>query len=210
MVLPEPLNFMDGAIIACAGGTAFSMARKMNLSGLTPLALFGAGPLGLCLLIVAKICGAPVIVVDVNQERLAFAEKLGADHCINPVEKDTVSTIKKLTGGRGAPRVVDTSGNTQGRANAVLCAEANGRLGFLGMRNPDVQLDLDTFIRRQLTLIGSYTFPITLYPEITEFMIQHGIHFSDIVTRTFRLEQAEEAYRLFLSGSVGKFMFVWD
>ena len=77
------------------------------------------------------------------------------------------------------------------------------------MRNPENRIDLDPFIRKQLTIFGSYVFPNTLYPEIRDFLVERGLHFSEIVSRTFALEQAEDAYRLFEAGAVGKFMFVW-
>ena len=77
------------------------------------------------------------------------------------------------------------------------------------MRNPDNRLDLDPFIRKQLNLFGSYVFPITLYPEIRDFLVERDLHFSSIVTRSFTLDEAEEAYRLFESGAVGKLMFMW-
>jgi Zn-dependent alcohol dehydrogenase len=50
-----------------------------------------------------------------------------------------------------------------------------------------------------------------MVPNIFNFMIDHHVHFSDLVTRTFKLEEAEEAFRLFDTGQTqGKFMFIWD
>jgi threonine dehydrogenase-like Zn-dependent dehydrogenase len=207
--LPDQLDFADGAILSCGGGTAYAMLNKMDLSPGGLLLLFGAGPLGLCVTLLAKAQGTKVLLVDVNRERLAFAREHGADNTIDASSTEVVNDVMELTNGQGIMKIIDTSGSTQARNTAIHCAAVNGKIGILGMRNPDNRLDLDPFIRKQLTLIGSYVFPITMYPEIRDFLLEHEVHFSDIVSRTFALEEADAAYRLFETGTVGKLMFVW-
>ena len=69
---------------------------------------------------------------------------------------------------------------------------------------------MDHFIRRQAIAVGSYVCPRYDYPEMAEFLVENNIHFSDMVTRRFKLEEAKEAFELFSEGAVGKFMFKWD
>ena len=207
--LPDELNYMDGSIIACGGGTAYSVVKKLELSGDSRFVLFGVGPLGLASMLLAKAFGTQVIAVDISDDRLEFAKKIGADEVINSSKQDLVEAVMDLTRGRGADKLLDTSAFA--RNDAIACAATNARIGLVGMRHNDYPIDFDPFIRKQLTFMGSYVFPITLVPEITDFMTDHQIHFSDLVTRTFKLEQAEEAYKLFDTGQTqGKFMFVWD
>jgi len=210
MKLPDELTLEDGAIIGCAGGTAYSAVKKMDLSGRTSFVLFGAGPVGLSILMVARVYGVEPIVVDVLADRLEFAKRFGAAELVNASDTDPVEAIMDLTRGRGAERVMVASGSSRAQADAVRCIAANGRIGFIGMRATENTIDVDHFIRRQVTAVGSYVFPLTDYPEMAEFLVDHGIHYSDMVSRRFALEEAEEAYRLFIGGSAGKFMFVWD
>ena len=206
--LPDELDFMDGSIISCGGGTAYSVVQKLELSGDSRFVLFGVGPLGLASMLLAKAYGARVIAVDISDDRLEFAQKIGADVVINSTEHNVVDAVKDLTRGRGADKLLDTSAFA--RNDAIACADTNARIGLVGMRHNDYLIDFDPFIRKQLAFVGSYVFPITMVPEIVEFMIDHQVHFSDLVTRTFKLEQAEEAYRLFDGGQTqGKFMFLW-
>jgi len=207
--LPEQLDFADGAIIACAGGTAYAMVKKIDPLPGGMLVVFGAGPLGLCSMLVARAGGARVLVVDVKQERLDFARRHGAFHTVDAMVRDPIEAVVELTDGQGADKIIETSGSTKARNAAIHCAAVGGTIGILGMRNPENRIDLDPFIRKQLTIFGSYVFPNTLYPEIRDFLVERGLHFSEIVSRTFALEQAEDAYRLFEAGAVGKFMFVW-
>jgi len=210
MPLPDGLNFQDGAIIGCAGGTAYSAVKKMDLSGRTSFVLFGAGPVGLAILMVAGVYGVRPIVADVIGERLEMAKRFGAVHLVNAAETDAVAEVMRLTGGKGADRIIIASGSSRAQADAIRCVAAGARVGFVGMRPHENTIDMDHFIRRQVTAVGSYVFPLCDYPEMAEFLIENNIHYSDMVSRTFKLEEAEEAYRLFTSGSAGKLMFVWD
>lgn len=210
MKLPDALSFVDGAILACAGGTACSAVRKLGLSGASDFVIFGAGPVGLSMLLVARPYGVKPIVVDVLADRLEFAKKLGAEVVIDAAAEKCVPAIMDLTRGRGADRILISAGSSQAYADAVGCAAANARIGFVGMRARGELMDVDHFIRRQITAFGSYVFPYTEHVDMIEFLVDHNIHFADMVTRKFPLQQAEEAFRLFDAGAVGKFMFVWD
>ena len=208
--LPDELNFDDGAIIGCAGGTAYSAVKKMDLSGRTSFVLFGTGPVGLSILMVAKVYGVEPIVIDVLKDRLEFARRFGAEKLIDASKVDTVEAVMELTHGRGADRIMIASGSSQAQATAVKSIAANGRIGFVGMGAKENTIDMDHFIRRQATAVGSYVCPRNDYPEMAEFLVENNIHFSDMVTRTFKLEDAGEAFRLFSEGATGKFMFGWD
>ncbi len=208
--LPDGLNYDDGAIIGCAGGTAYSAVKKMDLSGRTSFALFGTGPVGLSILMVAKVYGVKPIVVDILKDRLDFAVKFGAIDLIDASSCDPVEAIMELTGGKGADRIMIASGSSTAQAQAVKSVSANGRIGFVGMGAKDNRMDMDHFIRRQATAVGSYVCPRNDYPEMVEFLVENNIHFSDMVTRRFSLKKAQEAFSLFSKGATGKFMFKWD
>jgi propanol-preferring alcohol dehydrogenase len=210
MKLPEALSFMDGAILACAGGTAYSAVKKLEISGGTSFVIFGAGPVGLAVLMLSRAYGARPIVVDVLPDRLAFAKNLGAQAVVDASKQDCVEAIMDLTRGRGAERILVSAGDHRAQSDAVRSAAANARVGFVGMHARENKIDMDHFIRRQITAFGSYVFPYTQHMEILEFLVAHNIHFADMVSRSFRLEEAEEVFRLFDAGSVGKFMFVWE
>ncbi len=76
--------------------------------------VLGAGPLGMCFVMKARMLGAgTIIAVDLSEYRLGFARKLGADHVINAsktTEKDRRAMIRDLTSGRGADVVVECAG----------------------------------------------------------------------------------------------------
>ncbi len=67
----------------------------------------GAGPIGICILKMAKFKGASVMITDLNDERLAFAEKNGADVTVNAQKEDPVLRVNEWTKKEGANVVID-------------------------------------------------------------------------------------------------------
>ena len=65
--------------MACGTGTAFHAVKRLGLSGVDTVAIFGQGPVGASAAMFAKAMGARVIAVDVIAERLALAGEFGAD-----------------------------------------------------------------------------------------------------------------------------------
>ena len=64
--LPEALSFSEGAAIACGTGTAFRALKRMNLTGRDTIAVFGQGPVGLSVVLIAAEMGARVIAVELS------------------------------------------------------------------------------------------------------------------------------------------------
>ena len=119
MPLPQQLDFVDGSIIACAGGTAYAMVKKIDPAEGARLLVFGAGPLGLCVSLIAGARGADVLLVDVNPQRLAFARTLEASSTIDASSEKVRDAVMDLTEGQGATKIIDTSGSTRARNDAI-------------------------------------------------------------------------------------------
>jgi 2-desacetyl-2-hydroxyethyl bacteriochlorophyllide A dehydrogenase len=206
--LPDALSFETGAAISCGTGTAYGALRRMNLSGVDSLAVFGQGPVGLSATQLAKAMGARVYAVDVGKERRALAKDFGADHVIDPAQDDPVAALKELTHGRGVDKSLDCSGNPQARAAAVRSLRTWGTACFVG-EGDTVTLDVSQdLIRKQLTVIASWTFSAVGQAECARFVAEHGIDVDRLFTHRWKLEQAAEAYRLFDTQTTGKGVFL--
>ena len=78
-------------------GTAFGALQRMNLTGRDTLAVFGQGPVGLSVVMLAHAMGARAIALDVSNERLAIADDFGADASINSGEQDAIEALQPFT-----------------------------------------------------------------------------------------------------------------
>lgn len=204
--LPDSLSFEAGAAISCGTGTAYYALVRMGLSGRDTIAIFGQGPVGLAATQLAVAQGARVIATDVSEERLAHAARLGASVTINPNDTDPVEAIRDLTGG-GAHLAMDTSGVTAVRTQAVRSVRPWGTVGLVGAGG-DLQIAIADIMRRQITIMSSWTFPNTGQAECAAFIAERSVDVDAVFTNRWTFDQAETAYELFDQQKTGKGVFV--
>jgi threonine dehydrogenase-like Zn-dependent dehydrogenase len=203
--LPDELSFEAGAAISCGTGTAWGALHRLDLLGDQTIAIFGQGPVGLSATLLAAHMGARVIALDTGEERLARAKEFGADVLINPAKTDNVvQAIRDLTHGRGAHASLDASSSPQARAQAVKCVRTWGKACFVG-EGDSVTLDVSNdLLRRQVTLMGSWTFSTVGQADCARYIADRRIDIDRLFTHRWKLEQAEEAYQLFDRQTSGK------
>src|SRR6266545_1377776 len=191
--LPDELSYAAGAAISCGTGTAYGALRRMQASGRDTIAIFGQGPVGLSATQLAVAMGARAIALDISAERLARAKEFGAAATLNPQADDAVAAIKQLTRGRGADLALDTSASPDARASAARATRTWGTCCFVG-EGGKVTLDVSNdMIRRQLTLIASWTFSTVGQAECARFIVDHKIDVDSLFTHRWRLPQADDA-----------------
>jgi threonine dehydrogenase-like Zn-dependent dehydrogenase len=202
--LPDELSFSTGAAIACGTGTAYAALSRMNLTGRDTIAIFGQGPVGQSAVQLAASLGATVIAVDIESARLERACAFGAAHAIDSSTTDPVEAIGELTRGKGATLALDASGAASARQAAVRSAGPWGTVGFVG-EGGGVTLDVSPdLIRKQLTIIGSYTFSTVGQAECARFIACAGIDVDEIFTDRWVLHDADQAYAKFDKQTSGK------
>ncbi|MDH4248041.1 MAG: zinc-binding dehydrogenase [Deltaproteobacteria bacterium] len=202
--LPDALSFEVGAAISCGTGTAFQALRRLNLRAEDTLAVFGQGPVGLSATQFAKAMGARVLAVDISPERLALAKALGADALINPRTDNVVDALLTLTGGDGVEKSLDCSGQEEARLAAVRATRTWGVVCFVGEGNT-VTLDVSQhLLRRQLTVVASWTFSTWIQAECARFVEARKIPVERLFSHRWRQDQAAEAYTLFDRQTTGK------
>jgi len=207
--LPEPLSFEEGAAISCGTGTAYGALRRMNISGRHTLAVFGQGPVGLSATLIAAAMGARVIAIDIGPERLALAKDFGAETLIDARSEDPVAVLKDLTQGEGVDLSLECSSAAPARQAAVRCVKTWGTACYVG-EGGSVSLDVSPdLLRRQVTLVGSWTFSSVGQEECARFIAERGIPLAKLITHRFKLDDAAAAYKLFDTQTTGKGVFVF-
>jgi len=202
--LPDSLSFVTGAAISCGTGTAWGALKRLNLQGGETIAIFGQGPVGLSATQLASAMGARVIAIDIAPERLKLAQEFGAHEAIDARSGEMVTAIRSLTHGEGAHKTLDASSAPEARAAAVRSVRSWGTACFVGERGQvtlDVSADL---LRRQVTLVGSWTFSKQGQAECAEFVDDRKVDVEKLFTHHWKLEQAAEAYELFDTQTTGK------
>lgn len=208
--LPPEISFEVGAVMTDMIGTQFDAQRRLGVSGTDTVAMFGIGPMGGAGILVAKGRGARVIAVDILDSRLEQARALGADAVINSRDEDAVARLRELTGGRGVDVAIDSSGSPAGQNAALDGAARFGRVAFIGESRKTEINPSDQLIRKLLTVIGAWYFPIWEWPEITRFVIERKVPVEKLITHRFALDDAPTAFRMFDERLTEKAVFIWD
>ncbi|MDQ1485742.1 MAG: L-iditol 2-dehydrogenase [Actinomycetota bacterium] len=208
--LPQPLSYVDGALLTDMVGTQFHTQRMLHVIPGETLAVFGLGPMGAAAVMIGRALGAEVIAIDLLPARLSLATKLGASHAINSAEIDPVQAVMDLTAGRGAQVAVDCSGAPAAQNAALNAAAKRGRVAFVGESRSTTINPSDQIIRKLLTVVGGWYFPLYEFDEITDFALTHQLPVEELVTHRFDLAQAPEAFRAFDQRETEKAVFVWD
>ncbi|GHT64628.1 L-threonine 3-dehydrogenase [Spirochaetia bacterium] len=137
-------------------GTAIHALQKAGPSG-AHIAILGTGTIGLMACEAAKAMGASrVFALDINQERLDYSLKVGADAAINGKEKDFVTEIKKHTSRLGA--VIDFTGSPRVINQAIDALAIAGRLVHVGMVGGDLTIPnfMYRVVYRELQITGIF------------------------------------------------------
>jgi threonine dehydrogenase-like Zn-dependent dehydrogenase len=205
LVLPEPLSYVDGALVSCGFGTAYEALVRLDLSGRDSLLVTGMGPVGLAAAMLGRAMGVgPVVGTDVSPERLKLATDLGLVDSALPADDDAAGRLEELTRGRGFSATVDCSGNATARHLALSSTATWGRCAFVG-EGGDVAFDVSqAMIHKQVTLHGSWVTSIGHMGDLLRHLERWQLHPEVIVTDRFTLDDAAAAYDLADRGTSGK------
>lgn len=209
--MPDNLSFAAGAFLTCAATTSYSAVKKVAVSGVDTVAVFGLGPVGLSAIIWAKVMGARVIGIDNVPERIALAHEVGVDESIDFSEKDPVAVIRELTAGKGADAALDCSGHQSGQVSALDCLRLRGRMAFVGMGRESTIPVSRLIMMKSLTCYGCRIYDKATLAEAAALVAERNLPLDKLVTGSYPIEQAREAFEAFFDqGVAGKLVFAWE
>ncbi|MDD5603090.1 MAG: zinc-binding alcohol dehydrogenase [Eubacteriales bacterium] len=168
MVRPDMLTKVTDPSVPSLDA-AFVIIASMSLGGVRKARIeigenamvMGQGILGIFAVQLCRINGAiPVIAADLKDERRKTASLLGADHTLDPGEKDFCGKVKEITAGKGVNATIEVTGSSAAMAQALDCAAWMGRVVLLGCtRVSDCPVDYYQKVHRPgISLIGAHNF----------------------------------------------------
>ncbi|MDR2976103.1 MAG: alcohol dehydrogenase AdhP [Streptococcaceae bacterium] len=155
--VPDGLDPIQASSLTCAGVTTYKAIKVSGIQPGEPIVIFGAGGLGnLAIQFAKNVFNAYVIVVDINQDKLDLAKKIGADVVINSAEKDPVDAIKAATPDNlGAQASVVTAVARVAFEQAVSCLRPMGKMVAVALPNSDMSLSIPTTVFDGVQVAGS-------------------------------------------------------
>ena len=156
--LPANLSFLEGSLVEPLANAVHVVEKCGNVEGQTGVVI-GAGPIGLCVMWVARQLGAgKIAIVDINPHRLETIRHLGPDLVIDASKQEPVQAILDWTQGQGADFSIDAVGSSVCRGNTVNCTATGGIAVWIGLEEDLCEIDSRAVVTREVQIRGSYAY----------------------------------------------------
>lgn len=194
--VPDAVTSLDAAPLTCAGVTTYKALKVAKPQPADTAMIVGIGGLGHLALQYARIFGCTTVAVDVEDEKLALARDLGADHVVD-ARTDQAGQLAAL-GGVDVAVVTVPSPAAMKAAHAAL--NPNGRLVLVGLP-ADNRLELPVFetVLKGISVIGSL---VGTRNDLAECFALHERGRTRVIAQTRRLEDVNECFEEVLAGKV--------
>jgi len=197
--VPADFDLETAALLGCAVTTGFGVVNNdAQLSIGQSIAVFGAGGIGLNIVQGAALAGAnPIIAVDIFDNRLAFAQSLGATHAINSATTDPTDAILRIVGSEGVDVAVDNTGNPAVIELACRLTGPRGRTVLVGVPPQDSVAAISTLpLHFEKKLVGSHggeCRPDIDIPRYVRLVRDKRLTFAHLVGKRYSLHEINTA-----------------
>jgi alcohol dehydrogenase len=161
------------------------------------VAIVGAGPIGLAALLTAQLYApAELIMIDLDENRLAVATTLGATRIVNSRDGKAVAKVLELTEGKGVDVAIEAVGIP---ATFDLCQDilaAGGHLANIGVHAASVALKLEKLWCRNVTITTRLVDTVTV-PMLLKAVVSGKLKPRQLITHRFTLDEVIKAYDTF-------------
>jgi propanol-preferring alcohol dehydrogenase len=146
------------------------------------------------------VTGARIIAMDLDDKKLEFAKKEGADTTINSTNEDAVKAVMELTDKKGADAVIDFVNASKTVETDMQFLRRRARVVLVGLFGGELKLSLISMPTRAYKLIGSYTGTISDLIELVS-LARRGV-IKPVVSNRFKLDQATDALTMLKDGKI--------
>jgi len=193
-----PIEADDPALAALAEPVSIAV-RAVNRSGVVPgerVVVLGAGPIGQCICLVARERGADVLVVDLQDTRLALSRDMGADTLVWTGRDEVVAHARDWAGPAGGPPVAFDATGAPAAVRAMIDMVASaGRAVQVGMSGDEVTFRLGSLTEKELDLLGVSCCGAEEFGEAVAVVERNAPLLAPLISHRFALDQAPDAIR---------------
>ena len=196
--LPDNISYENALFVGDILSSGYWGAELCEIQKGDIVAVIGAGPVGLCSMMSAKLLGAEkIIAIDVDDTRLEIAKNQNlADVVINPLNSDVEKEVKDLTERRGADSVIEAAGGKDTFQTAWKIARANAIVALVAMYEENQTLPLPDMYGKNLTFKTGGVDAVNC-SKLVDLISEKKINTDFLITHKFSLDNIQEAYKLF-------------
>ena len=195
--VPDGIDPFDAAPLTCAGVTTYKAVKVSGARSSDLVAVFGIGGLGHLTMQYAQIAGGTVVAVDIVDNKLELAKRLGATYTVNGVNEDPVEVIQGLGGADAAIVLAATPTAVE---QAFRSLRRHGRLVLVGLpADNEVRLPIFETVLQGITVTGSI---VGTRVDLAETFELHAAGRTTVIRELRRLGDVNEAMTDVLRGTV--------
>lgn len=206
--LPDEMPDEVGTFVEPLGCAIRAVKRSQILPG-DRIAVFGVGSMGLLIAQALELFGAEAYAVDLSEERLRLAEKLGIKAVLNAAEEDPVGGLLELSFGEGIDGAILTAITPLVLDTIFHVIRAGGRINLFAdpSGDPRIPIDLGDLFHRELSLFTTYSTTPAECEEAFRLLVEGKIQVPPLITHRLPLDRFEEGVRIQREGKAIKVLF---
>jgi len=171
----------------------FHAVDRGRVTDIDTVMIFGCGMIGSGAIIRAALRGAKVIAVDIDDQKLALARKIGASYCINSKTTNLHEALQEITDGHGPDIIIEAAGNPITYQAALEEAAFAARVVCIGYAKNDVSFATKLWVQKEIDILGSRNATPSDFEAVINYLKQGSFPLDDMITRVIQPEEAADA-----------------
>jgi L-iditol 2-dehydrogenase len=195
--IPDDVSFEEATFVEPVN-TCLKAIEKARIAAGETVVVIGQGPVGLLLMLLARIAGATVFSSDPMAERRAVSQRLGVSQAFDPRTVNLVDEVRARTEGRGADVALVAVPVPGILTEALSAVRPGGRVLLFAQNDPHMKLEFPAAAVGidEKEIIGSYSAALDRQERSAELVFSRALPVASLITHRFPLEQFEQAVRL--------------
>jgi 2-desacetyl-2-hydroxyethyl bacteriochlorophyllide A dehydrogenase len=203
LVKSNGLSYDELALVEPLAIGAHGVSRA-NIQPNEFVLVIGAGPIGLGTMEFARIAGAIVIAIDINDNRLQFCkDSLQVQHTINATTEDAMERIKEITGNEMPTVVIDATGNQKAINTALRYLAHGGRFVLIGLQKETINFSHPEFHKRETTLMSSRNATRKDFEHVMNAMKKRLVNPATYITHRAKFYEVKDLFETWLDPATG-------
>lgn len=192
VISAEGISTRDCALIEPMS-VGFHAVSRAQITDIDTVMVIGCGMIGLGAVIRANMRGATVIAVDLDDEKLELAKRIGATYTINSKTEDVHQRLQQITGGFGPDVVIEAVGSPVTYVMAVNEVGFTGRVVCIGYAKSEVSFQTKYFVQKELDIRGSRNALPEDFRAVIHYLQQGNCPNDELISKIVNPEDAEQA-----------------
>ena len=186
----------------------FHAVSRAQVTDIDTVAVIGCGMIGLGAIVRASLRGARVIAMDIDDEKLELAKRLGASMVINSKTENVVERVRELTDGYMADVVIEAVGSPVTYVTAIDIVAFTGRVACIGYAKSEVAFQTKYFVQKELDIRGSRNAMPEDFRAVIHYLQNGNCPMNELISAVVKPEEAGEALQKW-SENPGKVFRMW-